>query len=207
MLREVVVSGTGKAAQLNGYTSAGKTGTAWKFDEKLKRVNSAKYISSFIGFAPAENPENTIAVVIDEPKVGGRNGGQVAGPVFREIAEQILPEMNVKPDLNVEQLAEVVEEIPETVGNGTGGPDASLIGESLAEESPSNSIFPISPKGRDSKALPSVAKIDNTGRVEKYVTPIKDGKPKAGPSKLPVEVKPEGLIKNKSSTQKKREKT
>ena len=124
MLREVVLSGTGKRAQLNGYTSAGKTGTAWKFDEKIKKVNAAKYVSSFIGFAPVEDPAVTIAVVMDEPKVGGRDGGQVAGPVFREIAQQILPELNVKPDGLAEQVAEA-EDIPETPSGG--GPTASGI--------------------------------------------------------------------------------
>ncbi len=120
MLREVVTNGTGKRARLDGYTSAGKTGTAWKFDEKLKRVNSAKYISSFIGFAPAEDPVVTIGVVIDEPKAGGRDGGQAAGPVFKEIAEQILPELGVKPEGAVQTAAEPepAEEIEETVGNG-----------------------------------------------------------------------------------------
>lgn len=98
MLREVVLSGTGKRAQVEGYSTAGKTGTAWKFDEQLKRVNSAKYVSSFIGFAPAERPEVTIAVVIDEPKNGGRDGGAVAAPVFREIAEQMLPAMGIAQD-------------------------------------------------------------------------------------------------------------
>ncbi len=112
MMREVVVSGTGKLARLNGYSSAGKTGTAWKFDEKLKKVNSAKYVSSFIGMAPAERPAVTIGVVIDEPRVGGRNGGQVAGPVFREIAERILPELNIRP--NGGRVPEGdVEDIPE----------------------------------------------------------------------------------------------
>lgn len=112
MMREVVVSGTGKLARLDGYSSAGKTGTAWKFDEKLKKVNSAKYVSSFIGIAPAENPAVTIGVVIDEPKVGGRNGGQVAGPVFREIAERILPELKVSP--NSEKVPEGdTEDFPE----------------------------------------------------------------------------------------------
>ncbi len=119
MLREVVLTGTGKMAKVEGYTTAGKTGTAWKFDEKLKRVNSAKYMSSFIGFAPADDPQVTIAVIIDEPKIGGRNGGQVAAPVFREIAEQILPELNVKPDVGIETLVaenEYVPEMPPTDG-------------------------------------------------------------------------------------------
>src|SRR4029078_1918666 len=98
MLRQVVLSGTGRRAQLNGYTSAGKTGTAWKFDPKTRRVESSKYVSSFIGFAPAENPAVKIAVVMDEPQVGARDGGAVSAPVFRGIAEQILPELNGKRD-------------------------------------------------------------------------------------------------------------
>jgi cell division protein FtsI (penicillin-binding protein 3) len=95
MLRQVVLTGTGRRAQLDGYTSAGKTGTAWKFDPKTKRVEASKYVSSFIGFAPAENPAITIAVVMDEPQVGARDGGAVSAPVFKAIAEQILPELNV----------------------------------------------------------------------------------------------------------------
>jgi cell division protein FtsI (penicillin-binding protein 3) len=118
MLREVVVAGTGKRAKVEGYSVAGKTGTAWKFDEKLKRVNSAKYMSSFIGFAPADDPQVTIAVIIDEPKVGGRDGGQVAAPVFSKIAEAILPELNVKPDLAQEGLVAETEDIPEPPADG-----------------------------------------------------------------------------------------
>ena len=104
LLREVVVSGTAKRAAVDGYSIAGKTGTAWKFDEQTKRVSSAKYISSFIGMVPAENPQVTIAVIIDEPRIGGRDGGQVAAPVFKEIAEQILPELKIKPDLMSETM-------------------------------------------------------------------------------------------------------
>jgi cell division protein FtsI (penicillin-binding protein 3) len=98
MLRQVVLDGTARAAQLNGYTSAGKTGTAWKYDAAIKAVNRNKYVSSFVGFAPADKPRVVIAVIIDEPQGAARNGGQVAAPVFREIAEQILPELNVTPD-------------------------------------------------------------------------------------------------------------
>ena len=112
MLREVVLKGTAKRAQLNGYTSAGKTGTAWKYNAQIKRVDSGKYVSSFIGFAPADNPEVVIAVVMDEPKSGARDGGQVSAPVFREIAEQILPELNVIPDANIRQEFLSAENIP-----------------------------------------------------------------------------------------------
>lgn len=115
MLREVVLTGTGRRAQLDGYTSAGKTGTAWKFDPKLKKINSGKYVSSFIGFAPVSEPAVTIAVVMDEPKAGARDGGTVSAPVFKEIAERILPELGIAHDLESTTPAEsqVAEDIPE----------------------------------------------------------------------------------------------
>lgn len=113
MLRQVVLSGTGRLAQLNGYTTAGKTGTAWKFDAKSKSVDSSKYISSFIGMAPADKPEILIAVVMDEPKAGARDGGMVAAPVFREIAQQILEEMKVPTDANFKQQTLVAKNEPE----------------------------------------------------------------------------------------------
>ncbi|HEX8737551.1 MAG TPA: penicillin-binding protein 2 [Pyrinomonadaceae bacterium] len=113
MLREVVLKGTGKRAQLSGYTSAGKTGTAWKYDAKLKRVSASKYVSSFVGFAPADNPSVVIAVVLDEPQGGARDGGQVSAPIFREIAESVLPELNVVPDATIQQQDLTAENIPE----------------------------------------------------------------------------------------------
>ena len=97
MLEQVTLNGTAKAAQLNGYTAAGKTGTAQKIDPKTRAYSHTKFIGSFVGFAPVENPSVVIIVVIDEP-VGGYHGGEVAAPVFREIAEQILPGLNVAPD-------------------------------------------------------------------------------------------------------------
>lgn len=115
MMRQVVLTGTGRRAQLNGYTSAGKTGTAWKYDAKLKKINSNKYVSSFIGFAPADKPEVVIAVVMDEPQTGARDGGQVSAPVFREIAEAILPELNVVPDGTIRQDSFTAEEIPSEI--------------------------------------------------------------------------------------------
>lgn len=97
MLESVTVSGTAKKAQVEGYTAAGKTGTAQKIDPKTKTYSSTKYIGSFVGFAPVENPAVVIIVVIDEP-AGAYHGGDVAAPVFREIAEQILPDLGVAPD-------------------------------------------------------------------------------------------------------------
>ncbi|MCO6510820.1 MAG: penicillin-binding protein 2 [Aridibacter famidurans] len=98
MLREVVLNGTAKQAQLHGYSSAGKTGTAWKYDPKLGRINREKYISSFVGFAPANDSRVVIAITIDEPNGALRYGGQVAAPVFKQIAQQVLPELKVLRD-------------------------------------------------------------------------------------------------------------
>jgi cell division protein FtsI (penicillin-binding protein 3) len=97
MLEQVTLNGTAKQAQLDGYTAAGKTGTAQKIDPKTRAYSQTKFIGSFVGFAPVENPAVVIIVVIDEP-MGGYHGGEVAAPVFREIAEQILPALNITPD-------------------------------------------------------------------------------------------------------------
>jgi cell division protein FtsI (penicillin-binding protein 3) len=110
MLEGVTLRGTAKRAQLDGYTAAGKTGTAQKIDPRTRAYSATKFIGSFVGFAPASNPAVVIIVVIDEP-LGAYHGGDVAAPVFREIAEQILPDLNVTPDTEVKsppaQIAQV----------------------------------------------------------------------------------------------------
>ncbi len=145
MLRQVVLTGTGRRAQLNGYTSAGKTGTAWKFDPVAKRVDPSKYISSFIGMAPAENPEIVIAVVIDEPKNGARDGGQVAAPVFKSIAEQLLTEMNVKPDGVEIREAPIAQDIPEMAPTKNGEKEPS------SDKQTGNTASVSAPKATDPK--------------------------------------------------------
>jgi cell division protein FtsI (penicillin-binding protein 3) len=87
--------GTGRAASLSGYEAAGKTGTAQKALPE-GRGYSDKRVGSFIGFAPVENPQVVISVIIDEP-VGVSYGGVVAAPAFKRIAEQVLPYMGVYP--------------------------------------------------------------------------------------------------------------
>ena len=97
MLEGVTLRGTAKLAQMSNYTAAGKTGTAQKYDQKLRAYSKTRHIASFVGFAPAENPALVIAIVIDEPQ-GADHGGQVAAPIFRDLAEEILPLMQVSPD-------------------------------------------------------------------------------------------------------------
>ena len=154
LMRAVVTSGTGRRAQLNGYTSAGKTGTAWKFDEKIKRINSAKYMSSFIGFAPLESPKFTIAVVMDEPKVGGRDGGGVAAPVFKEIAESVLAEMHVPFDLTAENQPIIEEDIQESIGNGDSAneiPSSGANGRDSGADEDERAKDPSDDKPKDTK--------------------------------------------------------
>jgi cell division protein FtsI (penicillin-binding protein 3) len=107
MLEEVTLNGTAKAAQLDGYTAAGKTGTAQKIDPKTRTYSTTKHVASFVGFAPVNNPAVVIVVVIDEP-VGAYHGGDVAAPVFRQIAEQVLPELGVMPDTDFKTPTELI---------------------------------------------------------------------------------------------------
>jgi cell division protein FtsI (penicillin-binding protein 3) len=111
MLEGVTLHGTATKAQPTGYTAAGKTGTAQKIDPKTKTYSKTKFVASFVGFAPVNSPAVVIIVVIDEPS-GAYHGGDVAAPVFRQIAENILPEMGVIPDTdfkNPELVARAVE--------------------------------------------------------------------------------------------------
>ena len=100
MMADVVLEGTGKAARLDGYTAAGKSGTAQKIDPATGRYSARDYMASFIGFAPVNNPAVTILVVLDSP-VGAHHGGEVGGPVFRRIAQQVLAYLNVPHDVPV----------------------------------------------------------------------------------------------------------
>jgi cell division protein FtsI (penicillin-binding protein 3) len=98
MLEDVVTDGTAKTSQLEGYRAAGKTGTAQKVDPETRRYSHSKYVASFAGFAPVSNPRLAIVVVVDEPR-GLYYGGEVAAPVFKRIAEQVLRLKSVVPDV------------------------------------------------------------------------------------------------------------
>jgi cell division protein FtsI/penicillin-binding protein 2 len=91
----VSADGTAPKAAMEHYTVAGKTGTAQKVENGLY---VRKYIASFIGFFPADNPELCISIVMDDPKEG-YYGGQVSGPIFKEVAEAAANYLNIKPDI------------------------------------------------------------------------------------------------------------
>ena len=101
ILREVVCRGTGKRAQIDGYTVAGKTGTSYKARDSGGYVDAAgrkKYYASFAGFVPAESPQLTVLVSIDEPPGSGDHyGGLVAAPLFVDVAREALRSLQVPP--------------------------------------------------------------------------------------------------------------
>ena len=101
MMEGVVLYGTGKPAQLNGYSSGGKTGTAQKIDPATHTYSKSMHIASFAGIAPVNNPVISVAVVIDNPKGGSYYGTAVSAPVFAEVAQQVLEYLGVPHDIEV----------------------------------------------------------------------------------------------------------
>jgi cell division protein FtsI (penicillin-binding protein 3) len=98
-MEEVVKSGTAVKVQIPGYRIAGKTGTAQKINPATRTYYSDKYIASFAGFFPVSKPQIAILVIADEPQ-GIYWGGEICGPVFRNIAKDIICYLNIPPDGN-----------------------------------------------------------------------------------------------------------
>jgi cell division protein FtsI (penicillin-binding protein 3) len=93
----VRTGGTGSEAAIPGYTLAGKTGTANKVDETTGQYSQSRYVASFVGFAPARDPELLVTVMVDEPSTTIW-GGEVAAPAFQRIAQFALPYLGIAPD-------------------------------------------------------------------------------------------------------------
>jgi cell division protein FtsI (penicillin-binding protein 3) len=98
MMQKVVLEGTGREATLEGYSSAGKTGTGQKVDPATGVYSKTKYVASFAGFAPVNNPQIVVTVILDSA-VGRHQGGEVSAPVFKRISQQVLEYLHVPHDL------------------------------------------------------------------------------------------------------------
>jgi cell division protein FtsI (penicillin-binding protein 3) len=109
MMEGVVLFGTGKRAQLDGYSSAGKTGTAQKIDPATHLYSKSMHIASFAGFAPVNTPVISVAVIIDDPK-GAYYGTDVAAPVFADVAQQVLEYLGVRHDIDLRPAATDTQE-------------------------------------------------------------------------------------------------
>jgi cell division protein FtsI (penicillin-binding protein 3) len=112
MMADVVLYGTGRKAQLDGYTVAGKTGTAQEINPATGRYSRKDYNASFAGFAPVNNPAVTILVRLDSPLVGSHEGGMAAAPVWKRIAQQVLAYMDVPHDVPSPSDLETAKNLP-----------------------------------------------------------------------------------------------
>ncbi len=97
ILEGVVTDGTGAKAAISGFRVAGKTGTAQKIDPRTGSYSASRFVSSFAGYVPADNPRLAMIVLIDEPQ-GDTWGGTVAAPVFSRVGEQVLSYLGVASD-------------------------------------------------------------------------------------------------------------
>ncbi len=111
ILEGVVSDGTSKNAFIRGYRLAGKTGTS----EKTPRGNG-KYVASFVGFAPANDPEIIGLVMLDEPMGESHMGGAIAAPTFKKMFDEILRYMDIEPQFTEEDLLIKDKEVPNVVG-------------------------------------------------------------------------------------------
>jgi len=154
MMQKVVLEGTGRKAILEGYSAAGKTGTAQKVDPATGVYSKTKYIGSFAGFAPVNNPQIVVAVILDSA-VGLHQGGQVSAPVFRRVSQQVLEYLHVAHDLPLapqHQLLMASRTKDKDLEEGT--PDHP--GEPL-ETAEVNGDSAVSGNGHVARALPSTS--------------------------------------------------
>ncbi len=119
MMEGVVTSGTGKNAYVAGYRVAGKTGTSQKLG------NKGEYVASFGCFAPANDPEIAVLILVDEPQ-GQINGGQICTPVAAEVVEKTLEYMGVERQYNDKELEKLDTLTPSLVGKSTADASALL---------------------------------------------------------------------------------
>ena len=102
LLENVVKEGSGKKASVSGYRIGGKTGTAQKYENG--HIATGKYVSSFVGFAPADDPEYVILMTVDEPSSGAYYGSIVAAPYVGDIFSKIFAYEQIAPTDNAEKI-------------------------------------------------------------------------------------------------------
>src|SRR6516162_7841583 len=143
LMEGVILNGTGESARLDGWTAAGKTGTAQKIDPATGRYSRSNVSASFTGFAPINNPAVTILVSIDSPAGYPHDGATVAAPVFKRIAEQILPLLDVPRDVPLS---------PQLVQASYRAKKQDMQDDSLDDLTPVD--FSARPEGDEEKAVP-----------------------------------------------------
>ncbi len=165
LMEGVVLHGTGPLARLDGWTAAGKTGSAQKIDPATGRYSPTQLIASFTGFAPISNPAVTILVSLDSP-VGQREGGQVAAPVFKRIAEQVLPYLDVPRDVPLApRLMQAAYKNRDLAGTGALEDFTPTDFSSLPDQPPAVISAP-NPKERKNETSSVTVAVDEGGEIE-----------------------------------------
>ena len=116
ILDEVVSIGGGKNAYVAGYKIGGKTGTSQKIDKMNDTGKSGLYVASFAGFAPMDDPELAVLIIVDEPSAGEYYGGNICAPVGGQIFADVLPYLGYEPKYTSEQLKSLAITVPNVVG-------------------------------------------------------------------------------------------
>jgi cell division protein FtsI (penicillin-binding protein 3) len=163
MMQKVVLEGTGKKAVLEGYSSAGKTGTAQKVDPGTHAYSKTKYVASFAGFAPLNDPAIVVAVILDSA-VGLHQGGQVSAPVFQRVAQQVLEYLHTPHDVELPRsrqlllasrqvkTQELAEGSPDHLGEALDLADAPT---TTAAPTPSDTLANAMPESNGSTVVPA----------------------------------------------------
>src|SRR5215831_14732271 len=163
IMEQVVERGTARAAQIDGYTIAGKTGTAAKLVNG--HYQKSDYNASFVGFIPSRNPALTILVVIDSPHGNGYTGGAVSAPVFKRIAEAAVTYLGVGPNLNPAPPVLVARHDP--LADAEAAPQPAVAERVLAAtlEPARNGLMPDLRGMSAREALRSLSRIGMTARM------------------------------------------
>jgi cell division protein FtsI (penicillin-binding protein 3) len=163
MMEGVVERGTAKSAQIDGYTIAGKTGTASKLVNG--HYSRSDYNASFVGFVPSRQPALTIIVVIDSPHGRGYTGGVVAAPIFKRIAEASLRQLGVAPNINAfpPVLAARHESVAEPVVQRHLDPDKGIVTAAIPPAQPG--VMPDLRGQSAREALRVLARIGSGARI------------------------------------------
>jgi len=188
MMQKVVLEGTGRKANLEGYSSAGKTGTAQKVDPATGVYSKTKYIGSFAGFAPVNNPQIVVAVILDSA-VGLHQGGQISAPVFKRVSQQVLEYLHTPHDLPLAPQHQLLlaqarmkdKDLEEGTPDHPGEPleTAELNADSGAKPSVARAL----PSASSGQALPVPA--DSAGKVVQAA--MRQNAPPASISSQPVQ--------------------
>ncbi len=196
MMQKVVLEGTGRKAILEGYSSAGKTGTAQKVDPATGAYSKTKYIGSFAGFAPVNNPQIVVAVILDSA-VGLHQGGQVSAPVFKRISQQVLEYLHVPHDLPLSPQHQLLmakmkdKDLEEGTPDHPGEPlETAEVNGSASEPAKAPNVAPApmpAASGSDGNVVQAAMResVSSGSGVQEFPVKAPDAN-SAPPSKLPV---------------------